>query len=451
MRTPPHSPALRRSPRKPSLRHRYTSGWIRASPAQSRKTKKTRISTSPPLRSSRVKPPSRSVKPVSLPCEIFFKIAHFVSANENTPTDSQKALAVASQVCRDWRGPFQHDLFRLHPTCLSTDTFITGRGFTQLLSSGHFASLVTILRIQMHHLTWLDALDYRNPFSNLRSITLEGTNSLRLFTCPSPLFRKCISLIVVKFVDLVITTAELTQFFYSLEANTKTSGVRKLAFDRCEFDREVFLEPAQALPISFANLLLVLKETRNSEIFLTDYHLYGLSRLSMTGPRVSLPTMLQFLHVHGSRLTHLSLLGFYDSMLELAMEEFARRFVQRLASVDLNLLEHLSVQYTLRTTKISDIVLEKLLTESFPNLISLFVNTQTWKDGRLDNLLSEIASRKPKLIVHVNSRFTNWYITEPGLRMLDGFIQRFPSRLRLGQGGEDCSDDELMAKGIPWC
>ncbi|THV01661.1 hypothetical protein K435DRAFT_793130 [Dendrothele bispora CBS 962.96] len=159
--------------------------------------------------------------------------------------------------------------------------------------------------------------------------------------------------------------------------------------------------------------------------------------------------MLQFLHVHGSRLTHLSFLEFYDDMLtELVTEDFARRFLQRLGSLDLNRLEHLSVQYTPKATKISEVVLERLLTESFPELMSLFVSTQTVKDGRLDYFLSGIASRKPKLIVHVNSCFDNWQLITPPQKILGGFIQRFPSRLRLGQGGEDCSDDELMAIGI---
>ncbi|THU96432.1 hypothetical protein K435DRAFT_858548 [Dendrothele bispora CBS 962.96] len=442
---PSYSP--RRSPRKPSPRHRYANGWIR-SPAQSRKTKRRNSKAkarASPLH-QRMKIPA--VKSASLPTEIFFEIAQFVSANENSPLNSQKALSVASQVCRNWRGPFQHELFHVRPTCLSTDTFNTGRAFTRLVSSGHFAHLVTVLNIQMHHLTWLDALDDWHQFTNLTSITLEGKGSQRQFTCLASLFKKNTKLSVITFVNLVITIAELTRFFRSLEADIKTSSVRKLTFNSCELVREYFRNPCQVLPLSFVNLLLVLKNTRNPEALLTDYRLNGLSRLSVEGPYVSLPVLLEFLNAYGSGLTHLSILRFYDWMIEIAPEDFACRFIQQLRSLNLELLEHLSIQYTWKANKVSDILLQKLLTEPFPNLTTLFVSTHFSNDGCLDRILSDIAGQRPQLLLHANSRFENWY--HDAQKTLAQLIQNFHPRLQLGQGGEDCSDDELMAQGIPW-
>ncbi|THU85378.1 hypothetical protein K435DRAFT_869313 [Dendrothele bispora CBS 962.96] len=440
---PLYSP--RRSPRKPSPHHRYASGWIRA-PAQSRRTKrKSKAKTHPSPLHKRMK--THPVDSVSLPTELLFQIARFVSVNENSPLDSQKALSVASQVCRDWRAPLQHELFRVRPTCLSTDTFSTGRGLTRFVSSGHFAQLVTVLHIQMHHLTWLDALDDQHQFTNLRSITLEGKSSQKIFTCSASLFTKNTSLSAITFVNLVITIAELTRFFCSLEADIKTSSVRKLTFDGCELVRQHSLEPAHVLPLSFVNLLLVLKNIRNSETFLMDYRLNGLSRLSMTGTCYMPAVLLEFLRTYGSTLTHLSILGFYDWMIETEPGDFACRFIQELRSLNLEALEHLGIQYTFKASKISDIVLQRLLTEPFPNLKTLFVNTHISTDGYLDCLLSDIAGPRPQLLLHVNSRFANWH--QDAQTTLPKLIQYFHPRLQLGQGGEDCSDDELMAKAIP--
>ncbi|THU94055.1 hypothetical protein K435DRAFT_860958 [Dendrothele bispora CBS 962.96] len=441
---PLYSP--RRSPRKPSPRHRYASGWNRA-PAQSRRTKqKSKAKTQPSPLHKRMK--TRPVDSVSLPTELLSEIARFVSVNENSLLNSQKALSVTSQVCRDWRAPLQHELFRVRPTRLSTDTFSTGRGLTRLVSSGHFAHLVTVLHIQMHHLTWLDALDDRHQFTSLKSITLEGKSSQKRFTCSASLFKKNTSLSAIKFVNLVITIAELTRFFRSLEADTKTSSVQKLTFDGCELVRQHSLEPAQVLPLSFVNLLLVLKNTRNSETFLMDYRLNGLSRLSMTGAHYVPAVLLEFLRTYGSRLTHLSILGFYDWMIDTAPGDFACRFIQELRSLNLEALEHLGIQYTFKASKISNTVLQRLLTEPFPNLKTLFINTHFSTDGSLDRLLCDIADQRPQLLLHVNSRFVNWHHDAQGT--LPKLIQYFHPRLQLGQGGEDCTDDELMAEAIPW-
>ncbi|THV01669.1 hypothetical protein K435DRAFT_853529 [Dendrothele bispora CBS 962.96] len=410
----------------------------------------------------------RPRRTIRIPHDILYQIAQFVAAGQSSVSDSQKALAICSLVSKEWRETFQHEIFRLRPTCVSTENFCNGRQFTCLVSSGHFAHLITVLHINIHQLHWLDALDGKNWFTNLRSITLESTSETpQDFTCPENLFAKNKLLRAIIFINLRIEVQELIRLFCSLKAlgsneagsqDVQYCRIGKLVFEKCyiweiwDWAYNADLKASPPLSLTFANLLLVLRRTTYSDVFVKRFHLGGLSRLAITGPHVSSSILAGLLRLYGPGLTHLSITNFQDWVFNLDQgvhnQESARlRAFETIGQQPLGKLEYLSVSHSFTAKVLPELFLERLTMESFKNLKTLLVETLYifGSDDTLDNSLTNIASAMPELRMY--AKFIDFGCNFFNQGTLHDAFPKSEGRLELGS---DTLDEEFMFEGLHW-